>query len=100
MYRQRNNVNREYKNRPHQGGTQMFNQKTNIAIQKKESDRNNNRMWAPSSMHSNIPSNNMYGKVRDKQHYNQDKIGSDRINGELLSAFKNNPYTQSLQSCA
>ena len=46
-YRQRNNVNKTYENRANQGGTQIFNQNNNISIQRKDSDRNNNRMWAP-----------------------------------------------------
>ena len=34
------------------------------------------------------------------EHYDDKKIGDDRINPDLLNAFKSNPYTQSLNSWA
>ena len=44
-YNQRNNVNKSYKNRPNQGGTQIFNPSVNVQITKKENDRKNNRAF-------------------------------------------------------
>jgi hypothetical protein len=97
-YRQRNNPNKTYVNRPNQGGTQIFNQNDNISINRREADRENNRMWAPHSAPAVIPSQETYGKMRVPQYKNQCTTGCDRIDPGLLSAFKANPYTQSLQS--
>jgi hypothetical protein len=36
--------------------------------------------------------------MRSKQQYNECKIGVDRIQPDLLNAFRENPYTQSLES--
>ena len=97
-YRQRNNVNKSYENRPNQGGTQIFQQNDNIQITKKDTDRNNNRMWAPSSMSQHIPSTQTYGKMNVPQYNNGKEM--ERIQPDILTAFKDNPYTQSLQSWA
>ena len=98
-YRQRNNPNKSYENRPNQGGTQIFNQKENITINRVDADRNNNRMYAPSSGPSIITSKDTYGEITGPQFYKK-SVDNERINPDLLTAFKNNPYTQSLQSVA
>ena len=99
-YRQRNNPNKTYENRPNQGGTQIFNQENNISIKRRDCDRENNRMWAPSGGPSMIPAQETYGKINAPQYNNQCTTGCDRIDPDLLSAFKANPYTQSLNSWA
>jgi hypothetical protein len=43
------------------------------------------------------PSVQTYGAIRAPQYYNE-CYGCDRINPDILTAFKNNPYTQSLTS--
>lgn len=96
-YRQRNNPNKTYKNHPNQGGMQIFNQNDNIKIDKLDCDRNNNRMWAPESTVSAIPSTDTFGKINMPQYYDETK-GSERIEPDILTAFKKNPYAQSLQS--
>jgi hypothetical protein len=97
-YNQRNNVNKTYKNRPNQGGMGLLNSNENIKIDKKDSDRNNNRMWVPNGGSNNvIPSMETYGKINVPQQYNEN-TNCDRINPDILNAFKKNPYTQSLQS--
>ena len=98
-YNQRNNVNKTYENRANQGGTQIFNQNDNVTIQRKDADRNNNRMWAPSVGSTTIPSKDTYGK-QIAPDYNNNKHNDGRINPDLLNAFKANPYTQSLTSWA
>lgn len=98
-YRQRNNINKSYESRPNQGGTQIFNQTENITINRIDSDRNNNRMYAPSSAPSIITSKDTYGEISGPQYHKQ-SVDDERINPDLLSAFKKNPYTQSLQSVA
>lgn len=102
-YKQRNNVNKTQVNRPNQGGTQIFNQNDNITIQKRDADRDNNRWWVPSAggtagvtargINENID------RVKVSQGYDQN-INTDRISPDILNAFKNNPYTQSLTSWA
>jgi hypothetical protein len=97
-YRQRNNENKNVENRPNQGGTQIFNQQENIRIGRIDSDRNNVRAYAPNGGPSIIPSAETFGATKLPQCY--DSINDDRINPDILSAFKQNPYTQSLQSVA
>ena len=101
-YNQHNNVNKTFVNRPNQGGTQMFNQTENIVVGRVDSDRCNNRMWVsssgPTAGVTNMPSVENYGSTHSKQTYDNNKIGCDRISPDILTAFKNNPYTQSLQS--
>lgn len=102
-YAQHNNVNKTYKNRPNQGSTQIFNQNDNISIHKRDCDRDNNRLWvrSPGSTHiaTSTPSMEAYGTVKIPQSRNTG-IECERINPDILTAFKNNPYTQSLHSWA
>ena len=99
-YNQRNNVNKSYPNRPNQGGTQIFNETQNIQINKLEHDRNNNRMWAPNVGPSIIPSKDTFGNINTVPQTYDPCVNTDRLNPDLLKAFKENPYTQSLQSAA
>jgi len=102
-YKQHNNVNKTYPNRPNQGGTQIFNQKDNITIQKRDGDRDNNRWWVPSAGNSAgytaIGATDTLDRMKVSQSYDQN-INTDRIAPEILNAFKSNPYTQSLSSWA
>jgi hypothetical protein len=96
-YKQHNNVNKTYPNRPNQGGTQIFNQTDNISIQRKDDDRNNNRLFVPNSGPVALPTMETHGSISAGQQYNQN-INCERISPDILTAFKNNPYTQSLNS--
>lgn len=102
-YMQRNNVNKTQENRPNQGGTQMFNQVDNISIHKRDGDRDNNRWWVPSSGNTAgftaRAATETIDRVKVSEGYNQN-INTDRISPDILSAFKSNPYTQSLTSWA
>ena len=83
-------------NRPNQGGTQIFNQQMHLSTIKSDSDRLDGRVNpAFSSISSLPPSVNTYGAIRAPQYYNE-CAGCDRIQPDILSAFKNNPYTHSL----
>jgi hypothetical protein len=100
VYNQRNNNIKTHELRPNQGGTQMFNQEMNVCYTKNENDRENNRLWVPTDAPKNynntiLAANNSRGL----QSYNEN-LNNDRMNPDLLSAFKNNPYTQSLHSVA
>ena len=96
-YRQTNNEIKSstINNRPNQGGTQVFNQQMNVNIARQDSDRFNYRVNAPVSVVSMPPSIDMYGKINTPQGYD-DNFNCDRLDGNLLQAFRNNPYTHSL----
>ena len=102
-YKQRNNINKTQVNRPNQGGTQIFSQKDNISIHRRDSDRDNNRWWVPSSGNTAgftaRASTETLDRMKVSESYDQN-INTDRIAPEILNAFKNNPYTQSLSSWA
>ena len=97
------NVNKSYESRMNQGGTQMFNQYMNVDVNKLESDRVNNSRWDKSSgrVGGNIPNVGFMGSQQTlPQSANYQNQSSERLDPALLNAFKNNPYTQSLNSCA
>jgi hypothetical protein len=98
-YRQTNNEIKSSSiyNRPNQGGTQIFNQETNVQINKMAPEHNSNIFMTPNSVIKVPPSKYTYGKVNVPQYYNE-CIGCDRIDGNLLQAFRENPYTHSLTS--
>jgi len=81
--------------RTEHGNMQIFNTQLNVKTAKREKDRNNNRMWAPSNMPSKSMSKELYGKMVEPTH-NQQNIAVERMAPELLTAFKGNPYTHSL----
>ena len=83
-------------NRPNQGGTQIFNQQMHLSTIKSDSDRLDGRVNpAFSSISSLPPSTQTFGAIRAPQYYNE-CAGCDRIQPDILNAFKNNPYTHSL----
>jgi hypothetical protein len=97
-YRQHNNDIKAQTivNRPNQGGTQIFNQQMNLSTIKSDSDRFDGRVNPAFSKLSGLPpSMQTYGAIRAPQYYNE-CAGCDRINPDILTAFKNNPYTHSL----
>ena len=84
-------------NRPNQGGTQLFNQNMNVHC-KDDCDRLSGRVNPAFSKISSLPpSVQTYGNINTPQQYNQN-IACDRMTPDILSAFKNNPYTHSLSS--
>lgn len=85
-------------NRPNQGGTQIFNQQMHLSTIKSDSDRLDGRVNPAFSRLSGLPpSAQTYGAIRAPQYYNECQMNT-RNNSEILSAFKNNPYTHSLTS--
>lgn len=99
-YNQRNNVNKTYKNRPNQGGMSMFNNEQHIQIDKNETDLINNRATVRSGnggINNAIPSIETHGKMNMPQYYDNCQ-DCERINPDILTAFKENPYTKSLSS--
>lgn len=102
-YRQTNNETKEQSvvSRTNQGNTQIFNQQMHVNIAKIDSDRDNNRMWAPGTLgNGNMPpTKETYGQVKGPEKYNE-KMLQDRICPDILDAFRANPYTFSLTNCA
>jgi len=85
--------------RTNQGNTQIYNENMCISVAKKECDRNNTRQWVPTNLPRHTSSTETYGSSREPQMYNSG-IASDRMSNDLLSAFKENPYTHSLTNTA
>ena len=99
-YRQHNNdiKSSTIANRPNQGGTQLFNQHMHLTTLKSDSDRLDGRVNpAFSSLTGLPPSVQTYGAIRAPQYYNE-CASCERIQPDILTAFKNNPYTHSLTS--
>jgi len=93
-------VNKTHKNRPNQGGMAMMNHEQQMKIDKNDTDRDNNRMWvrnSNSTINNAIPSVETFGKINVPQ-YNDNCHTCERINPDILTAFKENPYTKSLSS--
>jgi hypothetical protein len=99
-YRQNTNDVKETTivNRTNLGNAKHFNPQMNVSISKLESDRLNNRVNAPQSVIANGPSMQTHGLLNAPQYYEQPR--NDRISPDLLTAFKQNPYTHSLSSVA
>jgi hypothetical protein len=97
-YRQHNNEIKSATigNRPNQGGTQIFNQQMNVNCWKQDCNNYDGRLNpAHSSISGMPPSIQTYGAINTPQYYNE-CAGCDRIQPDILNAFKNNPYTHSL----
>lgn len=101
-YRQRNNVNKTYESRPNMGGTQIFNQFTNIAVNKRDNDRNNNRYNMITGGANATPSIETYGSLQGGRMTTNEgaTYNMNRIDPGLLSAFKENPYTKPFEAVA
>jgi hypothetical protein len=82
-------------NRPNQGGTQIFNQQMNLTTIKSDSDRFDGRVNPAISVTPLPPSVQTFGSITMPQYYNE-CAGCDRIQPDILNAFRSNPYTHSL----
>lgn len=93
------NVNKSYESRATIGSTNKFMGSINAVTNRNESDRNNNRMWVPANMPANIPTREFMGESQSTP-FSYPEQCNNRLDDSLLTAFKNNPYTQSLNSAA
>ena len=98
-YAQNNNVNKTYENRPNQGAMSLFNNQNNISMNRDENILKNDRKDFPTGGPNLIPSAEFLGEMNGPAGYDM-QFNSNRMDANLLSAFKNNPYTQSLNSSA
>jgi len=71
--------------------------KVNLVPAKKISQQENTTALAPTRVYSNTPETNNCNNTKIPNKDDEDNI-SNRINPELLKAFKENPFTQSLNS--
>ena len=97
-YKQHNNdiKSQTIMNRQNQGGTQIFNQQMNLTTVKSDAECFDGRFNPAYSRLSGLPpSVQTYGAVQTPQYYNECQM-CDRIQPDILDAFKNNPYTHSL----
>ena len=96
-YNQRNNVNKTYKNITNHGAMSLFNSNTNVQIDRLDADRANHRTMVATNAPAMIPSIDIYGKMTMPQGYDESKL-NERIQPDILNAFRQNPYTHSLQT--
>ena len=82
-------------NRVAPGSMNLFNSNLNVNIVKQDTSPLDFRANAPAAPISRAPSNVTYGKTIHRQAVQNDV---SRMDGDLLSAFKANPYTHSLSS--
>jgi hypothetical protein len=99
-YNQHNNESKEKAvvSRTNHGNTNIFNQQMNVNVARIDSDRNNPRQWVPSNMPQMPASKQEIGQFSVPQQLQN--VGCERIQPDLLNAFRSNPYTQSLTNCA
>ena len=101
---QHNNINKVSKEYTPSGNLSTFNHNANILI--KRPDKNNQECpWsagasAGSGLGGMPPSLSQFGKLSKMPQYYQESINCERIQPDILDAFKRNPYTQSLHSYA
>ena len=98
-YAQQNNVNKTYELHPNQGNMNLFNNFNNSEIKRDESLLNNYRGNVMQGGPNIIPSAEFMGEVNGIQTYDHN-FNNSRMDESLLNAFKNNPYTKSLNSVA
>ena len=96
--RQRNNNNKTTVAVNVHGNSSHFNNKINMSLAQECSE--NPRMWVPSNAPNAIPSAEQHGVVNNHPQSYDQQYNNERINPNLLSAFKQNPYTHSLHSAA
>ena len=99
-YNQRNNCNKVQTSWTNQGNMNLMSHDANVSVRKHNvSAQNYVGAAAPGPNTVNMPpSVETYGKMRTRQNYPRNAIECERINPEILDAFRNNPYTQSLNS--
>ena len=97
-YRQTNNETKEIlaASRINPGNSSLLNTNVNICISKQECDIVNLRAPAPMMPMKSVPTEN-YGKQK-APYTDTQSINCERMQPEILNAFRANPYTQSLSS--
>jgi hypothetical protein len=99
-YNQHNNTNKVQTAWTNQGNMNLLNHNENVCVRKPHTTVHNYMgAAAPGPNTVNMPpSVETYGKAHAGKNYPRNAIECERINPEILDAFRNNPYTQSLNS--
>ena len=97
VYNIPNNFDKTFESRTNHGNTQTFTPNTNMEVNRNENIFTNNRQNIMNGGPNVVPSTNFIGEVQGMQSYSQ-QFQDARIDSSLLTAFKKNPYTQSLTS--
>lgn len=95
---QRNNNNKQQSSYIPTGVNPTYNNNINLNIGTVRGKLNDNRECIP-SLPNQGPNMKIHGEIHGPQCYDQ-CINDNRLDADMLNAFKNNPYTQSLNSCA
>ena len=96
-YNQRNDTDKTAPGRLPGKKMDLFNNKVNYRLNTNLCEMNRTPNLSANITH--VPSTNQIGVMQTNQIYS-DNINNSRMDSNLLSAFKKNPYTQSLQSVA
>tara|TARA_B100000424_G_C22945484_1_gene503262 strand:- start:7703 stop:9634 length:1932 start_codon:yes stop_codon:yes gene_type:complete len=96
-YGQRNNNNKSFENRPNMGGMSLFNPYENINCTPKEME--NTRANVATQPTNVVPSADFMGSF-NKMPSEYEDVSHRQSDASLLDAFRNNPYTQPLNSIA
>ena len=96
---QRNNNNKQSRTRISAGNTNIFNNAINVKqIKQKERDVQQTRQNVPDRIRDVMPNRQQIGIINMPKEVYSDV--TERLNPTLLDAFKQNPYTHSLNSVA
>ena len=100
VYRQTNSEAKEKSiaGRINQGNSKNFNPTINVTMSKIDADRENNRLWVPHATTYVGPTTQTHGRLSTTPQYYDNSMNYNRIEPDLLNAFKENPYTHSLSS--
>ena len=94
---QRNNCNKQQNSVVKPGNMDLFSGTQNLVNVPNDCDRENNRLWVPHSGPTKIATTANIGYTENIQTLSN-KTNWNRMQPDILSAFKSNPYTQSLSS--
>lgn len=97
FYNQTNNdiKSQTIHNRINTGNTNLFNPNYQVSVCKNDSNCNDGRWFTPSSAIPLPPAKENYGAMHMPQYYNECN-NCERISPDILTAFRNNPYTHNL----
>ena len=97
QYNQHNNVNKISTSFTPGGSIGLFNPTENICVNRNDE---NCDPWIPNPVFriSNPPGPQTYGKLDKYPQNYQESVNCERIQPDILDAFRKNPYTQSLHS--
>jgi hypothetical protein len=95
-YNQHNNVNKVQTSYTPGGNISTFNNNMNVTMKSREKVSAIN--WNPAPSNALPPSLEQTGKMSKTPQYYKESINCERIQPEILNAFRQNPYTQSLNS--